>query len=119
MSGFMIVPASNRRDALERGLPSTDKEAAMVVYVRYRVPVEVAEWPGWTLCPDPRAGSPDRLGPGLVILRCFLQTNRSKLNAHRRTQKTSSEALRPKSRWSRNTCYTLKRNSITSPSSGW
>jgi hypothetical protein len=41
MSGFTIVPASDRCDTLERGLPSTDKEAAMVVYVTYRVPVEV------------------------------------------------------------------------------
>ena len=32
---------SARCDTLERGLPSTDKEAVMVVYVTYRVPVEV------------------------------------------------------------------------------
>jgi hypothetical protein len=41
MSGFTIVPPSDRCDALEGGLPSTDKEAVMVVYVTYRVPVEV------------------------------------------------------------------------------
>jgi hypothetical protein len=41
MSGFTIVPASDRCDTLERGLPSTDKEPVMVVYVTYRVPVEV------------------------------------------------------------------------------
>jgi hypothetical protein len=41
MSGFTIVPPSDRCDTLEGGLPSTDKEAVMVVYVTYRVPVEV------------------------------------------------------------------------------
>ena len=60
--------------------------------------------------------SRDRLGPGLVLLRSFLQTNRAKLNAPRRTHKTCSEALRPKRRRSRKPCYTLKRNSVTSPS---
>jgi hypothetical protein len=43
----MIVLASDRSDTLERGLCSTDTEAVMVVYVTYRVPVEVAG-PGWT-----------------------------------------------------------------------
>lgn len=41
MSGFTIVPPSDRCDTVEGGLPSTDKEAVMVVYVTYRVPVEV------------------------------------------------------------------------------
>ena len=38
---FTIVPTSERCRTLERGLLSTDKEAVMVVYVTYRVPVEV------------------------------------------------------------------------------
>jgi hypothetical protein len=41
MSGFTIVPPSDRCDTLEGGLPSTDKEVVMVVNVTYRVPVEV------------------------------------------------------------------------------
>ncbi len=41
MSSVTIVPASDRCDTLERGLRSTPKEAEMVVYVTYRVPVEV------------------------------------------------------------------------------
>jgi len=41
MSSVTIVPASDRCDTLERGLPSTPKETVMVVYVTYRVPVEV------------------------------------------------------------------------------
>jgi hypothetical protein len=72
----------------------------MVVYVTYRVPVEVEL----------------EIVTGLVLLRSFLQTNRAKLDAPRRTHKTRSEALRPKRRRSQNPCYTLKRNSVTSPS---
>jgi hypothetical protein len=41
MSGFTIAPASDRCDTLEQGLPSTDTEAVMVVYVTYPVPVEL------------------------------------------------------------------------------
>jgi hypothetical protein len=37
----MIVPSSEPRRTLERGLPSTSKEAEMVVYVTYQVTIEV------------------------------------------------------------------------------
>ncbi len=80
--------------------------------------VEVAEWPGWTFRLLTRATTGrDRLGPGLVLLRSFLQTKRAKLGTPRRTQKASSEALQPNRRSPRNPCYTLKRISSTSPSS--
>jgi hypothetical protein len=41
MSSFMTVPPSDRCHTLEGGLLSTDRETVVVVYVTYRVPVEV------------------------------------------------------------------------------
>ncbi len=102
-----------------------------MVYVTYRVPVEVEleietgeiinvhimdeklEGPlgvfNDELMPMRGPGAA-RLGPGLVLLRSFLQTNRANLNGSTRTHKTSSDALRPNHRRSQNPCYTLKRN---------
>ena len=70
----------------------------MVVYVPYRVPVEV------------------ELEIETGEIRSFLQTDRAHPDGPRRTQKTRSEALRSNRRRSQNPCYTLKRNSVTSPS---
>ena len=72
MSGFTIVPASDRCDTLERGLPSTPKEAVMVVYVTYRVPVEVELEIETGEIMDVHMAR----ATGLVLLRSFLKTNR-------------------------------------------